>query len=313
MKKLACVFPGQGSQEVGMGKAFYDNFAVAKAVYDEVDDALSLHLSRIMFEGDADTLTATEHAQPAIMCTSIAILRVLEAESDFSIKSNAAYAAGHSLGEYSALCAAGVLGLSDTARLLRLRGRAMQEAAPKGSGTMAALLGLEIEQVETLLAQADGVCDLANDNAPGQVVISGERGAVESAMQAAKEAGAKRAIELNVSAPFHSSLIQDAAIRMDEALQEVAMHSPTVPVIANVTAEAVTDVDVMRKLLVQQVTGRVRWRESVAYMVRQGVSDVMEIGHGTVLSGLNRRIDRSITSHTINKPEAIETVFSSVA
>ncbi len=308
MSTFACLFPGQGSQETGMGKPFFDAFAAAREVYEEVDDALGQRLSTIIFGDDADTLTRTENAQPAIMATSIAGLRVLEQEAGFVLPQRCTYVAGHSLGEYTALCAAGALTLADTARLLRKRGQAMQQAAPEGSGTMAAILGMELEVLETLLAEhrASGICEIANDNAPGQVVISGERAAVEAVMAAAKDAGAKRAVELNVSAPFHCSLIRDAAEVMREALDAVAMHTPSVPLVANVIAEATQDPDTIKALLVEQVTGRVRWRESVTWMGTQGITDMLEIGHGNVLSGLNRRINRELTSHTIATPDDID-------
>lgn len=308
MTTRACIFPGQGSQEIGMGRGLYDAFPAAREVFEEVDDALSQHLSGLMFDGEAETLTLTENAQPAIMACSMAAFRVLQREGGFSLQTQAAFVAGHSLGEYSALCAAGALSLSDTARLLRLRGKAMQEAAPAGSGMMAAILGMEIEAVESMLADLpEGkVCEIANDNAPGQIVISGEREAVEQAMDAAKAQGAKRAMTLNVSAPFHSSLIRAAADRMEEALAGTTIVAPSVPLIANVTAGPVREPETIRDLLVRQVTGRVRWRESVAYMRDQGVSELLEIGHGQVLSGLNRRIDRQLTSRTINGPDDID-------
>jgi [acyl-carrier-protein] S-malonyltransferase len=307
----AYIFPGQGSQELGMGKLFYDNFAAAKEVFQEVDDALSDKLSQIIFGEDAEALTLTENAQPAIMATSLAIFRTLTKEAGLVLRDRAAYVAGHSLGEYSALCAAGSLSLADTARLLRLRGRSMQQAAPKGYGTMAAILGLEIEAVEALLAAltTDGVCEIANDNAAGQVVISGERSAVEAAIAAAKEAGAKRAIELNVSAPFHSSIIQSAADAMEAALATTTIHAPIVPLVANVTAEATSHPDAIRHLLVEQVTGRVRWRESVLWMVERGVTHMVEIGHGNVLSGLGKRIYKDMQCSAINAPEAIEAML----
>lgn len=310
MTQLACIFHGQGSQEVGMGKDFHDNFTSAKDVFAEVDDALGQHLSKIIFEGDAEALTLTENAQPAIMATSIAMFRVLEQDAGFSLKSSAAYVAGHSLGEYSALCAAGSLSLADTARLLKLRGQSMQAAAPKNHGTMAAILGLEIDDVETLIKNiaGAGICEIANDNAPGQIVISGERAAVEAAIGLAKEQGAKRAIELNVSAPFHSSVIAAAADTMRDALADTTMNAPIVPLIANVTADRVNDPTIIKQLLEQQVTGRVRWRESVAKMVDLGVTSTLEIGHGKVLSGLNRRIHKELESRQINTPQDIESL-----
>jgi [acyl-carrier-protein] S-malonyltransferase len=306
MTHTAYIFPGQGSQEVGMGKAFYDNFVVAKEVFQEVDDALNMPLSRIIFEGDAETLTRTENAQPAIMATSLAIMRTLEKEAGIVLASQARFAAGHSLGEYSALCAAKVLTLADAARLLRIRGRAMQEAAPTGTGTMAAILGLSLMDIEAIVAAVEGVCEIANDNSEGQVVISGEVEAIQAAMLAAKEKGAKRAIELNVSAPFHCSLIENAADIMKEALDTVSFSRPSVPIVCNVTAQAETHADTLKSLLVQQVTGRVRWRESVEWMVAQGITKVVEIGHGAVLTGLCRRIHKDLTCQNINTIDAID-------
>jgi [acyl-carrier-protein] S-malonyltransferase len=308
MAALACIFPGQGSQELGMGKIFYDNFATAKEVFQEVDDALNQKLTHIMFGDNAELLTSTENAQPAIMATSMAMVRVLQKDAGFTLAHEARFVAGHSLGEYSALCAAGALSLADTARLLKLRGKAMQDAAPKGFGTMAAILGLGIEQVETLVTDVaeHGICEVANDNAPGQVVISGQREAVEAALVLAKERGAKRAIELNVSAPFHSSIIADAAIAMRDALAQTMMHAPALPLIANITASQTQNADDIKVLLERQVTGRVRWRESILTMVQAGVDTTLEIGHGKVLSGLNKRIHTDLTSRNISSPDDIE-------
>ncbi len=308
MTHIACIFPGQGSQELQMGKWFHDHSAVAREVYQEVDDALNFKLSGVIFGEDAEALTATENAQPAIMTTSIAVFRTLTKEAGFSLPAQARYVAGHSLGEYSALCAAGSLSLADTARLLKLRGQAMQQAAPKGYGSMAAILGLEIEQVEMILAAlpAGSICEIANDNAPGQVVISGERGAVEAALERAREAGAKRAIALNVSAPFHSSIMHPAAEAMRQALNDISLRPPVVPLVANVTAEAVQDPADIRRLLVEQVTGRVRWRESVLWLTKEGISETLEIGHGNVLSGLGRRIHKDLRCTSINSAETIE-------
>jgi [acyl-carrier-protein] S-malonyltransferase len=315
MIHTACIFPGQGSQELGMGKAFADNFATARDVFAEVDEALKQNLSRIIFGEDAEALTLTENAQPAIMATSLAIFRTLVKETGFSLSARTKYVAGHSLGEYSALCAAGALSLADTARLLRLRGQAMQQAAPKGYGTMAAILGLEIDAVEALLAAlpACSVCEIANDNAPGQVVISGERNAIETAIAKAKDAGAKRAIELNVSAPFHSSIIRTAADAMRDALATTSITPPSVPLVANVTASAITHPEDIRRLLVEQVTGRVRWRESVLWMVERGVGETLEIGHGKVLSGLGKRIHKDLECTAINVPEDMEMLVKKVA
>ena len=288
MTKTACIFPGQGSQKVGMGASLFQNFAVAKDVFAEIDDTLSQKLSQLMFEGPEDELTLTANAQPAIMAVSVAAYRVMEAETGFSVK-NAAFVAGHSLGEYSALAAAGTLSLADTAKLLRIRGNAMQEAVSAGQGSMAAILGLELDQVEAIAAQASEggeICEVANDNSPGQVVLSGSRTGVEKAMELAKEAGAKRALELNVSAPFHCSLMQPAADAMQAALAEVAMHAPAVPLIANVTAAATSDVEAIRSQLVTQVTGRVRWTETMQFMKESGITRTIEIGEGKVLTGL---------------------------
>jgi [acyl-carrier-protein] S-malonyltransferase len=290
----AFVFPGQGAQTIGMGKDLADAYPAARAVFDEVDEALGESLSALIWEGDAEELTLTQNAQPALMATSIAALRAMEA--DGITLDQAACVAGHSLGEYSALCAAGSLTLSDTARLLRTRGLAMQDAVPVGVGAMAALLGLDFGTVQAVAAEAAGdeVCAAANDNDPGQVVVSGHKGAVERAVELAKEKGAKRAVMLPVSAPFHCALMQPAADAMAEALGRVQISAPRVPLVANVRAEAVSDPDTIRDLLVEQVTGSVRWRESVAWMAGQDVDQVWEIGAGKALSGMIRRIDRAI-------------------
>ncbi len=303
----AFVFPGQGSQAVGMGKDLGEAFAAARAVYEEVDDALGQTLSAVMFDGPGDDLTLTENAQPALMAVSMAVIRVLE-EQGFDLAAAAKMVAGHSLGEYSALCAAGSLSIGDTARLLRIRGRAMQQAVPVGQGAMAALLGLELDQAREVAEKAaqGEVCQAANDNAPGQVVVSGARAAVERALVLAAEAGAKRSILLPVSAPFHCALMQPAADAMAEALAAVTFNAPKVPVVANVTARAETDPEVLRRLLVEQVTGAVRWRESVLFMKEQGVEVLVECGAGKVLSGLARRIDRALTGIALNGPADIE-------
>ncbi|WP_438731086.1 ACP S-malonyltransferase [Parasphingorhabdus sp. DH2-15] len=296
----AFVFPGQGSQKVGMGQALSQNHDVAKAVFDEVDDALGQKLSNIMFEGPAETLLLTENAQPAIMAVSIATLRVLLTEKGGSLSDYTSFVAGHSLGEYSALCAAGSLDLAATAKLLRLRGAAMQDAVPVGEGAMAALLGLDFdvaEQVAKAAAQ-DDVCEAANDNAPGQVVISGSKAAVERALPLAKEAGAKKAMPLPVSAPFHCSLMQPAAEKMAEALAQTNIMIPAMPLFANVTAAQTNDADSIRELLVQQVTGRVRWRESVLAMAQAGVTETVELG-GKVLGPMIKRITPDITPHSL--------------
>ena len=303
----AFVFPGQGSQAVGMGKALADNFAAAREVYQEVDEALGQKLSTVMFEGPEDQLTLTENAQPALMAVSLAVARVLHAEGGFDITQKASYVAGHSLGEYSALAAVGVFSLADAARLLKTRGRAMQQAVPVGEGAMAALLGLSPEDAVAVAAEAAGdeVCDFANDNAPGQVVVSGSKAAVERALEIAKGKGAKRAMLLPVSAPFHCALMAPAADVMAEALAEVTMNDPRVPVVANVTAKPVTDAVEARRLLVEQVTGRVRWRECVLAMKDLGVSELVEVGSGKVLSGLAKRIDRELGASNVETPEDV--------
>lgn len=302
----AFVFPGQGAQSIGMGRAVAEAYPAARAVFDEVDDALGEKLSALIWDGTIEDLTLTKNAQPALMATSIAALRALAAEG-ISIDS-AAFVAGHSLGEYSALCAAGALELADAARLLRLRGQAMQEAVPVGVGAMAALLGLDFAQAtEVALEAAQGeVCQAANDNDPAQVVVSGHRGAVERALEIAKAKGAKRAILLPVSAPFHCSLMQSAAATMNEALAGVVIHAPKVPVVVNVRAEAVTEPDRIRALLVAQVTGSVRWRESVLWMQGAGVTDYWEIGAGKALSGMIRRIDKAATTLAVGTPEDVQ-------
>lgn len=306
--KRALVFPGQGSQQVGMGKALRDAFAEAKEVFQEVDDALGQKLSQMMFDGSPDDLKLTENAQPALMAVSMAVVRVLDRQGNFRLPDAASFVAGHSLGEYSALCAAGSLGLSDTARLLRLRGAAMQKAVPVGVGTMAALLGVDLAVAREIAAEAaqGEVCAAANDNAPGQVVISGHVAAVDRAIAIAAERGFKRSVKLPVSAPFHCSLMRPAADAMRDALAGVTIKSPCVPLVANVTAEAVCDAEVIRGLLVEQVTGAVRWRESVLYMKGQGVEQLIECGAGTVLAGLSKRIDKEILSVSLHTPEEIE-------
>lgn len=303
----AFVFPGQGSQSVGMGKALCDAFPEARAVFDEVDSALSQKLSALMFEGPLDELTLTANAQPALMAVSIAALRVLEAEAGLTLKAHARCVAGHSLGEYTALAAAGALSLRDTARLLRIRGNAMQEAVPVGVGAMAALLGLDFETAAGVAADAAGseICDAANDNGGGQVVVSGTKAAVERAIVLAQERGAKRAMLLPVSAPFHCRLMQPAADRMAEALETVALRAPVVPVVANVKADLVSDPAEIKALLVQQVTGTVRWRESVARMADLGVDRFVEVGAGKVLCGLIRRIADGATTQAIGQPDDV--------
>ena len=301
----AFVFPGQGAQVVGMGRALAEAYPSAAAVFSEVDDALGENLSALVWEGDIETLTLTQNAQPALMATSIAALRALEAEG-YGIK-DAAFVAGHSLGEYSALCAAGSLSLADTARLLRLRGQAMQEAVPVGQGAMAAILGLDFAAVTQLAADAaEGeVCQAANDNDPAQVVISGHKAAVERAAALAKERGAKRALMLPVSAPFHSALMQPAAAVMAEALAGVEIAAPAVPLVANVRAGAVSDPAEIRRLLVEQVTGSVRWRESVEFLTGAGVTEFWEIGAGKALSGMIKRIAKDAVVKNVGAPADI--------
>lgn len=288
----AFVFPGQGAQTIGMGRDLAQAYPAAQAVFDEVDDALGEKLSALIWEGDIEALTLTENAQPALMATSIAAMRALEAEG-ISV-TRASFVAGHSLGEYSALCAAGVFTLADTARLLRIRGRAMQSAVPVGQGAMAAILGLSAEEVTALAEEAaqGDVCQLANENDPTQNVISGSKAAVERAIEMAKGKGAKRALPLPVSAPFHCALMQPAADEMARALADVTLADPSVPLVANVLAESVSTADPIAQLLVEQVTGRVRWRSSVEWMVEQGVTEFWEIGAGKALSGMIRRIHK---------------------
>ena len=301
----AFVFPGQGAQTIGMGQDLAASYPAAKAVFEEVDDALGQNLSGMIWNGDIDTLTLTANAQPALMATSLAALRALEAEG-MGLET-ASFVAGHSLGEYSALAAAGAINIADTARLLRIRGTAMQEAVPVGVGAMAAILGLDFAAVSAVAeAAAEGeVCQAANDNDPGQVVVSGHTAAVERALDLAKEAGAKRAVLLPVSAPFHCALMQPAAERMAHALAEVEIRKPSVPVVANVRAIAQSDPELLRSLLVEQVTGAVRWRDSVAYLAAQGVTEIWEVGAGKALSGMIRRIDRAIVCQAIGSPEDI--------
>ncbi len=304
----AFTFPGQGSQAVGMGKALAETYGAARAVFEEVDEALSQKLSTLMWEGPEDELTLTENAQPALMAVSMAVMRVLREEAGFSLEGNAAYVAGHSLGEYSALAAAGALSVADTARLLRIRGNAMQDAVPVGEGAMAAIIGLEQDAVEAVCSESsgNGVCQVANDNGGGQLVISGSKQNVEMAAALASERGAKRALMLPVSAPFHSELMQPAADAMRAALADVTMQSPAVPLVANVLAAPVSDPADIKDLLVRQITGQVRWRETVSWFAANGVTDVVEVGSGKVLTGLARRIDRSLTGTAINTPQDID-------
>ena len=307
----AFVFPGQASQAVGMGREVSEAFPAAREVFQEIDETLKQNLSKLMFEGPDDELLLTENAQPAIMAVSLAVARVLAVEGGVDISQSAAFIAGHSLGEYSALAAVGCLTVADTAGLLKTRGRAMQEAVPVGQGAMAALMGLELEDVKAVADEAaeaaDGeICTVGNDNAPGQVVVSGSVAAVERAMEIAKARGAKRAVMLPVSAPFHCSLMAPAADVMAKALAEVPMNPLPKPLIANVTAGPVTDPEEIRRLLVEQVTGMVRWRECVLYLKGQGVDTLIEVGAGKVLSGLAKRIDGDMAATSVGTPETIE-------
>ncbi len=304
---IAFVFPGQGSQAVGMGKALAEQFAVARAVFDEVDEALRQKLSDLMWNGPEDQLTLTENAQPALMAVSLAALRVLEAEHGITIANTAKFVAGHSLGEYSALAGAGTFTIADTARLLKIRGRAMQAATPVGTGAMAALLGLDFATASTVAAEAaqGDVCQAANDNSDGQVVVSGHKAAVERALDIAKIKGAKRAILLPVSAPFHCALMQPAADAMAEALANATMKAPAVPVISNVLASPISDPAIIRQMLVEQVTGTVRWRESVAAMTSLGVKVFVEIGTSKVLTGLAKKNAPDALALTVGTPEDI--------
>ncbi len=310
---VAFTFPGQGSQAVGMGKDLADNFAEARAVFEEVDEALGQKLSDIMWNGPEETLTLTANAQPALMAVSMAVIRVLEAKG-LDLKSKVAYVAGHSLGEYSALCAAGTFSIGDTARLLRIRGNAMQAAVPVGEGAMAAIIGLEHGDVQAICTEASAVgpCQIANDNGGGQLVISGGKAAVEKAAALATEKGAKRAIMLPVSAPFHSALMGPAADAMREALSKVEKKDPIVPLIANVRAAPVTSATEIADLLVEQVTGQVRWRETVEWFGANGVTTLYEVGSGKVLTGLARRIDKNINGVAVNGPADIDAALAAL-
>jgi [acyl-carrier-protein] S-malonyltransferase len=311
---IAFTFPGQGSQTVGMGRELADAFPEARAVFEEVDEALGQKLSTIMWEGPDDVLTLTSNQQPALMAVSVAAVRAMEARG-FSLAGRVAYVAGHSLGEYSALCAAGAFTLSDTARLLRIRGDAMQEAVPAGEGAMAAILGLDQDAVEAACreASAKSACQIANDNGGGQIVISGTKAGVEDAARLCTERGAKRAIMLPVSAPFHSALMAPAAERMRAALAEAGIKAPAVPVVSNVAVQPLTDPKEIAARLVEQVTGRVRWRETVEWFGANGVDTLYEVGSGKVLSGLARRINREIATVSVSTPADVEAALSALA
>ncbi len=311
---VAFIFPGQGSQAVGMGKALADAFLPARAVFDEVDAALGENLTRIIWEGPAQTLTLTENAQPALMAVSLAAMRVLEAEAGVSLARVAKFVAGHSLGEYSALAAAGALSVGDTARLLRIRGRAMQKAVPVGTGAMAALIGLDFDAAVEVAAEAarSQVCQAANDNGGGQVVVSGDKAAVERAVEIARARGSRRAMMLPVSAPFHCALMQPAADAMAEALAKVAVKPPAVPVVANVLVQPISDPGEIVRALVAQVTGTVRWRETIAFMAGEGVTKFYEIGAGKVLSGLVKRIAEEASGVAIGTPADVAAVKASL-
>ncbi|MBL8676574.1 MAG: ACP S-malonyltransferase [Alphaproteobacteria bacterium] len=307
----AFLFPGQGSQSIGMGREIYEAFPCAKDVFQEVDEALKQNLTRIIFEGPESDLGLTENTQPALMTVSMALMRVLEKEGGLNLSQEAAFVAGHSLGQYSALCAAGALSLADTARLLKIRGQAMQKAVPLGEGAMAAILGLEMADVEQVVHEAaqKQVCEVANDNSPGQVFISGHKEAVERAVELSKKRGAKRSILLNVSAPFHCVLMKPAQERMATAFQEVVMKNPCVPVFDNFSTEAVQEGANLTQLLIDQITGRVRWRESIEKMAEAGVTTTLEIGAGKVLTGLSKRICSTLESIALNTPYDIESLL----
>lgn len=311
----ALIFPGQGSQFIGMGADLAESFAAAREVFECVDDALGQNLFRLMTQGAETEINLTENTQPALMAVSMAVMKILETEAGLNPKDIASYVAGHSLGEYSALTATGAIDLADSARLLKIRGQAMQEAVPVGVGAMAAILGLDMDAVEAVALEAtqraggDLICQAANDNAPGQIVISGHAQAVELAIDLAREKGAKRAVILPVSAPFHCALMEPAARVMEEALASATISTPSLPVVANVIAQATSEPEEIRQYLVEQVTGRVRWCESVLWMKEQGVTEVIELGAGKVLSGLVRRIDRTMEGSSVGTPEQIDALM----
>ena len=311
----AFIFPGQGSQDVGMGKALAEAFPSARAVFDEVDDALGQKLSVLMWEGPKETLTLTENAQPALMAVSMAVMRVLETEKGFKLPGKVTFVAGHSLGEYSALAAAGAFSLADAARLLKLRGQAMQKAVPVGAGAMAALLGVGIEVAEKVAAEAaqGDVCQVANDNEPTQVVLSGHKSAIDRVAEIGKKYGVRRAVPLPVSAPFHCALMQPAADAMAEALANVSVRAPSVPVVANVLAQPISDPDEIRKRLVEQVIGTVRWRECIATMAANGITDFYEIGAGKVLAGLVKRTAATANASSLGTPADIDAAWNSIS
>lgn len=311
----AFIFPGQGSQFIGMGKDLFESFTEAREVFEEIDESLQQNLSKLMFEGSEEDLSMTENTQPALMAVSVATMRVLEKQGGVGLKTHASFVAGHSLGEYSALTAAGSFALSDSAKLLKLRGQAMQQAVPVGIGSMAAIIGPSLEDVRQIAEDAaqGEICEAANDNSVGQVVISGHKDAIARAVDIASERGAKRAVILPVSAPFHCALMQPAAEAMADALANTTINAPAVPVVANVIAESTNDPEQIQKLLVQQVTGAVRWRESVIWMKENGVSEMIELGAGKVLSGLIRRIDRDIACSNAGSPEEIETLIEKLS
>ena len=315
----AFIFPGQGSQYVGMGKTLWESFAEAREIFEEVDESLKQKLSKIMFEGPDDSLNLTENTQPALMAVSAAVARVLEKQGGFDLRDKCVFMAGHSLGEYSALTGAKSLSAPETAKLLKLRGQSMQKAVPPGVGAMSAILGLSLEETQKITAEVSAlnmrkeICQAANDNSVGQIVISGHKGAVEAANALALERGAKKAIMLNVSAPFHCALMEPAAKIMAEALKAASIKPPHVPIISNVTAQAETDPARIGSLLVDQITGLVRWRESVLWMKEQGVTEMIELGAGKVLAGLVRRFDKDITCESVETPEQIEALIKKIS